>query len=56
MSVTPVLAAVLRQQPQEPWCRDDVIACACAGSHTLSYSAGESWNIPRQLDTLHVFP
>lgn len=35
MSVTPVLAAVPRQQPQEPWCRDDVIACACAGKpHT----------------------
>lgn len=31
VSVTPVLAAGPRQQPQQPWCRGDVIPCACAG-------------------------
>lgn len=53
MSVTPVLAAVPRQQSQ---CRDDVIPVPVQASHALSYSAGESWNNPRQLDRLGVFP
>lgn len=46
VSVTPVLAAGPRQQPQEACAGMMSLPVPVLGSHTLGYSAGESWNGP----------